>query len=114
MSHHWENHLPEAYRTDVIEPVMLERFREPSSNSERIFGLDADGERCFYYHAFTLTDERFDIDEMPVLVDVYYERVVSWKLRNGSWLRIKAHVDQLERCNKQMTTQEELTETLIA
>lgn len=113
MTPYWLTELPETYKSRVVMPASVEHHLEASANAEKIFGLDEDGNRCFYYHAFTLTDERFDIDEMPVQVDMYREKVIAWRLHNGMWLRLKSFADQLDHCKKRVTTlPPELTRTL--
>lgn len=104
MTPYWITELPKTYMERVILPVSIEHHVEESAQAEKILGLDEAGKRCFYYHAFTLTDERFDIDEMPVQVEMYREKVIAWRLRNGMWLRLKTFVEQLDRCNKRVTT----------
>jgi hypothetical protein len=109
----WEKQLPGEYRNHVVRPVAFERHTEPSANAERIIGFDSSGTRCFDCHSFVLTEEGFDADEFPIRFDVYYERVVAWRLNYGQWIRIKSFSDQLDRCNKQFTTLPvELTETI--
>ncbi|HQR60444.1 MAG TPA: hypothetical protein PLH03_03660 [Methylophilaceae bacterium] len=51
-----------------------------------------------------MTEEGFDADEFSVLIDVYYERVVAWRLRQGRWITIKSFFDRLDRCNGRLTT----------
>jgi len=96
--------IPREYRNRVVKPVTLEHHAEPSANADKVFGYDARGNRCFYYHSFLLRDEGFDIDEFPIQIDVYYECVVAWRLRRGNWIRIKSYADRLDGCNKHLTT----------
>jgi hypothetical protein len=109
----WKKLLPREYRKRVIRPATFEYHTEPTANAEKIIGVDSRGTRCFYFHAFPLTEEGFDVDEFPILVDVYYERVIAWRLRQGQWIRIKSFSDRLDQCNKHLTTLPvELTETV--
>ena len=100
----WQQHLPGEYQKLVLEPVVFERHTEHSVNAEKVIGFDARGERCFYSHTFTLSVEGFDVDEFPILIDTYFERVVAWRLRKGRWVSVKSFSDQMDRCNKRMTT----------
>jgi hypothetical protein len=109
----WKKQLPGEYLNRIIRPIAFEHHTEPSANAERVIGFDSSGNRCFDYHSFVLTEEGFDADEFPIRFDVYYERVVAWRLRHGQWIRIKCFADRLDRCNKQLTTLPmELTETV--
>lgn len=99
----WEQLLPTEYRTRVVTPVRFEHHRDSIANAEKIIGFDAMGERCFTCHAYTLTEEGFDADEFPLLIDVYYERVAAWRLQHGIWVRSKSYCDRLDRCNRRLT-----------
>jgi hypothetical protein len=100
----WNQLLPQEYLNRVIQPTAFEHHTEPSVNAEKIIGADSDGKPCFYYHRFTLTDEGFDIDEFPILIDVYFERVVAWRLNQGQWVKLKSFSDRIDGCNNRMTT----------
>lgn len=100
----WEALLPHEFSSLVVRPVAFEHHAEPSANAEKIIGLDRHGDRCFYCHSFMVTEEGFDVDEFPILIDVYYERVVAWKLRDGAWVRIKTVSDRLDRCTGRLKT----------
>lgn len=100
----WKELLPPEYRKRVVLPATCERHTEPSLHAEKIIGRDKQGKQCFYYHSFVLSEEGFDVDEFPIIIDVYYERVAAWRLRQGQWVKIKSFSDRLDRCNRQMTT----------
>lgn len=104
MDNLWDDRLPGEYRYRVIEPVAFERHAEPSANAVRIVGFDAQGTKCYDCHTFMLQEECFDIDEFPILFDVYYERVISWRLRHGQWIKLKTFSDRLDRCNRHIKT----------
>lgn len=108
----WKELLPPEYRKSVVRPTYFKCYSEPSVNAKKVIGLDLRGNNCFYYHTFVVTEEGFDVDEFPILIDVYYERVVAWRLRHGPWVRIKSYSDRMGRCGKPMTTlPAELTDT---
>lgn len=108
----WKNQLPGEYLNHVVRPAVFEQHTEPSANAVKVIGLDARGTRCFTCHSFILTEEGFDADEFPIRFDVYYERVIAWRLLHGQWLRIKSFADRLDRCTTPLTTlPAELTET---
>jgi hypothetical protein len=98
----WTRVIPENYRHLAIGPVSYERFVEPSVSAEKVIGSDCNGQPCFYLHTFTMTEERFDIDEFPILVDVYYERVVAWRQSTGQWMKVKSYSDKLDSCNRHL------------
>jgi hypothetical protein len=109
----WDKQLPGEYRYRVVSPITFERHAEPSANAVRIIGFDSSGAKCFDCHSFVLTEEGFDADEFPIRFDVYYERVISWRLHHGKWIKLKAFSDRLDRCNRQLTTLPiELTESV--
>lgn len=98
----WTRAIPEGYGQSAIPPVAFQRYVEPSVSAEKIIGLDCHGQHCFYMHTFTMTEERFDVDEFPILVDVYYERVVAWRQSSGQWMQVKSYSDQLDSCNQHL------------
>lgn len=96
--------LPAEFRPNIINPISFEEHHEPSLLADKVIGYDENGNKCFYYHTFTLTEECFDIDEFPLLVKVYYERVVAWRHTNGQWLKLKSFLERPEDCNKKLST----------
>jgi len=104
MTEYWHSLLPQEYQDSVVQPQVFERHVEPSVRAEKIIGRDANGEQCFYFHSFVLSEEGFDVDEFPIQIDLYYERVVAWRLLQGNWVRLKSFSDRIDQCNKQMTT----------
>ena len=101
----WSAELPENYRAEAIVPVRIERHEEASARASKEVGFDGAGSRCYYRHEFTLTEDRFDADEFPIQVDVYWERVVAWRLASGRWLRVKTWADRLDQCSKRVFRQ---------
>jgi hypothetical protein len=85
----WDKLLPGKYRYRVVTPIAFERHTEPSAHAVKIIGFDSSGAKCFECHSFILQEEYFDIDEFPILSDVYYERVACWRLRHGQWIKLK-------------------------
>ena len=100
----WQSHLPKEYRGRVREPIFFESHMDPLANAVKFIGFDAHARRCFYYQSFVLTEEGFDVDEFPILINVYYERVIAWRLSQGDWITLKSFTSQLDRCNKHLTT----------
>ena len=100
----WKKLLPDGFHNHVLVPATFEYHCDPSANADKITGFDAAGERCFSCHSFVLTEQGFDADEFPVLVDIYYECVAAWRLQHGAWIRSKRFCDRLDSCNRQMTT----------
>jgi hypothetical protein len=95
----WTSVIPENHHQLAIRPLSFKRYVEPSLNAEKVIGLDSNGHHCFYLHTFTMSEERFDVDEFPILVDVYYECVVAWRQTSGQWMKVKSYSDTLDSCN---------------
>jgi len=111
MDNYCINDLPEEYHGKIVPPVRTERHIDLSAHASKVLGYDGDDRRCFYQHAFTITEERFDADEFPVEVGVYQERVLGWRLRDGRWLKLKVWADRLDHCRKRVVVQPpEITE----
>lgn len=104
MIERWKAFLPQQYSDLAIKPIAFERNTEPSVNADKIVGFDAQGKGCFYYHSYRLTEEGFDIDEFPILINVYYERVVAWRIPDGQWLRAKSYSDKMDSCKQHLVT----------
>ncbi|CAG0951171.1 hypothetical protein MTYP_00199 [Methylophilaceae bacterium] len=104
MTESWDHLLPSEYCNRVVQSNAYRQYTDDYANAEKIIGFDDNGERCFYYHAFTITEEGFDIDEFPILIDAYYECVVAWRLREGKWVRVKTVSNRLDRCHSRYTT----------
>ena len=104
MIERWKEFLPQEYSSLVIKPIAFERNTEPSVNADKVVGFDVLGKACFYYHTYTLTEEGFDIDEFPILIDVYYERVVAWRIPDGKWATVKSYSDKMDSCKQHLVT----------
>ncbi len=104
MSYPWNALLPRKYHNSVVPPIAFEHHAEPSLRADKIIGFDDSGKRCFYYQSFLLAEEGFDIDEFPILIEAYYERVIAWRHRKGHWIKLKSYSDRLDLCNKKLTT----------
>jgi hypothetical protein len=104
MSDTWMEQLPTEFTARVVAPVRFEYHVDSSAHAERIIGFDANNNKCYSLHAFMLIEEGFDIEEMPIRIETYYERVVAWSLQDGQWLRIKSYSDRLDRCSRKLTT----------
>ncbi|WP_045223266.1 hypothetical protein [Methyloterricola oryzae] len=100
----WAEQPPDQYRSEVTYPLEYESHHDAVSQSRKTWGYDLRGERCFYQHEFTLSEERFDVDEFPIRVDVFWERVTAWRMKNGQWLRLRRWSDSLDSCPKRYVT----------
>ena len=94
--------LPASYRHQVVTPTRIEHHIDTSAYASKTLGFDHHGVRCYYRHAFTITEERFDSEEFPVEIGVYQETVLAWRLNDGKWLKVKESADQLEHCQKRV------------
>jgi hypothetical protein len=99
----WRKLIPSGYYYLAVKPIHFELHDEPSLSAKKIIGFDANHRKCFYMHTFTLSEERFDIDEFPILLDVYQEYVLAWRLLDGQWIKIKSYADQLDHYNTNFT-----------
>lgn len=104
MDHYCIEDLPDEYHTRIVPAVRSECHVDVSAHAIKMLGYDGDGARCFYQHAYTLTEQRFDADEFPLEVGVYEERVLGWRLRGGGWLKLKVWADRLDHCRKRVVT----------
>jgi hypothetical protein len=109
MEHYSMADIPQQYREKVVPPVRVESHVDHSAQASKSHGFDRDGRRCYYRHAFTLSEQRFDADEFPLEVDVYEEQVLAWRLTDGSWLKLKVASDQLDHCRKRIRQGTEIT-----
>lgn len=90
----WDRRLPAALRDSVRVPQRFESHEDASARSRKLIGFDANGERCFYRHAFIVTELRFDVDEWPLELPIYWEQVDAWRLADGRWLRLDWHGEE--------------------
>ena len=104
MSTNWSDQLPDQYRNAVVSPVEYESRSDVPAQSRKVWGFDLRGSRCFYQHEFTLSEDRFDADEFPISVDVFWERVTAWRLKSGEWVRLRKWSDTLDRCPRRYVT----------
>ncbi|MBS1154766.1 MAG: hypothetical protein H6R07_690 [Proteobacteria bacterium] len=108
---------PERYRSHIVPAIRLERFDEPSARAIKIKGYAADNRTCFYFHTWTLFEERFDSDDAAYQLATYSEQVIAWRLQSGKWVRQKRQENKLKngcRQKPQLGEPEEVQETDIA
>ncbi|BBA37331.1 hypothetical protein sS8_5414 [Methylocaldum marinum] len=105
MAIHWNAELPEDYSGQAVVPVTIQRRVDDFAHASKEVGFDDLGARCFYRHEFTLTEDRFDADEFPIEVGVYWERVIAWRLTGGKWLKLKVWSDRLDHCPRRYIKQ---------
>jgi hypothetical protein len=86
MKNQWMELLPPEFAVEVVPPVKLETFADPSARSEKSHGYDSANERCFYQHTYAITADRFDDDDNLFETVTYFEKARAWRLKNGSWL----------------------------
>jgi len=51
-----------------------------------------------------MTADGFDIDELPIQIETYYERVIAWRLKGGGWVKHKSYSNKIDQCNKHLVT----------
>jgi len=88
--------IPEIYRNQIIPALRLERFDEPSLRAIKIRGYALDNRPCFYFHTWTLLEERFDCDDTAYLLATYSEHVIAWRLKSGKWVQQKHQKDRMK------------------
>lgn len=99
--------LPAHYLSRIIAPTCFDRYDEPSARAVKVKGYAENRGICFYFHTYTLLEERFDCDDQPYQLATYVEHVVAWRLRSGKWLRRKLQRTLHEACCDQMEIVEE-------
>ncbi len=92
---------PEKYRNQIIPAMRLERLEEPSAHAIKIKGYARDDLPCFYFHTWTLLEERFDCEDTAYLLATYSEWVIAWRLKTGKWIRQKKQIDRLKQMCRQ-------------
>jgi hypothetical protein len=105
MSEPWNEPFPDDYRDSITRPVHYEDQSDSFARSRKVWGYDATGMRCFYQHEFTCSEERFDVDEFPIQVDVFWERVTAWRLHGGQWLKLRKWTDRMDHCSRNVVTE---------
>jgi hypothetical protein len=105
MTNTWDQKLPDEFRGSVVEPVHYTQLSDEQTQAWKIWGVDQSGARCFYEHEFTVSEDRFDADEFPILVDVFWERVTAWRLRSGQWVKLRKWTEQMDRCPRRYITE---------
>jgi hypothetical protein len=104
MSKSWDEVLPAELREEVVEPVSYTRFDDEASQANKVWGIDQTGKKCYYEHEFTVSEDRFDADEFPIVIDVFWERVTAWRLRDGVWAKVRKWTEQMDRCPRRYVT----------
>ncbi len=89
----WGTCLPEGFLHRVHIPVQFEIHEDESLGARKILGYDRAGIRCFYFHEFVLTEERFDEDECIFEALSYREVIFGWKTLEEQWLKLKASAE---------------------
>ncbi|MDR1936033.1 MAG: hypothetical protein LBS49_10750, partial [Candidatus Accumulibacter sp.] len=54
----WQEHLPPEYRTRVVAPLDIHRYRDHEIAAERYVGYDKDGNPCFTAYRFGFFEPR--------------------------------------------------------
>lgn len=80
---------PDQFVHQIIKPGRLEYFEDESSNALRVKGYSAQGQPCFYFHTYSMSEPRIDCDDEAFELIVYYERVLAWRLNDGHWIQKK-------------------------
>ncbi len=96
----WAAHLPEEYLHRVKIPVLFETHSDSETGARKTLGFDRKSERCFYFHEYILTEERFDEEEAIFEIPAYHEIVFAWKLKEDGWLRLKACTSHPGDCGR--------------
>lgn len=91
---------PQDWRPQVVRVQRVERHEDRDAKAVKVYGFGADGGRCFYFHSYFMTEERFDCDDDFYEVPTYFERIVAWRLLDGRWLRQKIQAHHLAECGR--------------
>lgn len=100
--HDWLAGLADALTPVVVAPVRFERHEDSSVPAVKVVGFDAQGRSCFYRHHFVVNDERFDEDELPLLVETFREQVTAWRLQDARWLCLTVRVSGFAGCGRRI------------
>lgn len=100
----WDSCLPEDFLHRVRIPVQFEIHEEESLGARKILGYDRAGIRCFYFHEFLLTEERFDEEEDVFEAASYRETIFGWKTLEEGWLKLKASAESAWGRKKTIST----------
>jgi hypothetical protein len=82
----WQEHLPKAWRGEVVAPVWFRTYNDYEITSQRIVGYQFEEQPCYCEHFFSLTELRSDDDEEFYVEPGYSEHLVAWQMRDGRWL----------------------------
>lgn len=80
--------LPQAYAGKIIEPDRIESYKDAAARAMKIKGY-RDGLPCFYYHTYSVIEDRLDCDDCAYQLITYFERAIAWRLDGGHWLQQK-------------------------
>ncbi len=83
----WKRDLPT--NINAIAPYRFEYFEEPSANAEKLLGYDGSGRCCYYQHAYTMTRDVLDDEDIFYEEVSYHESMTAWLLDSGQWLCCK-------------------------
>lgn len=102
---YWDTCLPEEFLHRVHIPVQFEIHEDESLGARKILGYDHAGIRCFYFHEFLLTEERFDEDEWIFEALSYREMIFGWKTVESGWLKLKGRAEYAWGRKRRISTQ---------
>jgi hypothetical protein len=86
MNYDWQNGLPPESLGATVTPLTLESFADKMAYARKTKGYDAAGALCFYHHAYSMPNERFDEDGIFQESEAHYQEVTAWRLYTGDWL----------------------------
>ena len=89
---------PANWPIPLCRPVRIESHRDAPAHASKDLGFDEEGRRCYYRHAFTLYEDRFDAVEWPEQVAVYRETLEAWRLIDGRWLSRRSRCERPQAC----------------
>lgn len=83
---------PEKFINHIIKPDKFERYEDKSARAIKIKGYRR-GQSCFYFHTYSIIEDRLDCDDYTYELITYFEWTVAWQLDDGTWLqkKFKAH-----------------------
>lgn len=88
MSHSAFISPPPQFSKAIVEPAWFERHEDKPARALKIKGFHQ-GQSCFYFHTYSIVEQRFDCDDCAYELITYFERAIAWKLNNGRWLQQK-------------------------
>lgn len=102
----WQSGLPPEYLVQAVPPERFERFADQPAHAAKTRGYAADGQLCYYRHAYSRTSPVLDEEDCFGEDESYYEEVIAWRLAGGLWLTRCYRAGEAGRCGARLVAPE--------